>query len=59
MFARIVCLSVVGAFCASAALSGSDQEFDATWHDSKAELDGYRLTVSRYGQERQGTAGLG
>jgi hypothetical protein len=42
----------------SPALSGSDREFDATWHDGKAELDGYRLTVSRYGEERKGTAVL-
>src|SRR5688572_26609928 len=31
-------------------------QFDSHWHDGKAELDGYRLTVSRYGQERTGTA---
>ena len=31
-------------------------EFDTWWHDGKAELDGYRLTVSRYGQDRKGTA---
>jgi hypothetical protein len=32
------------------------QEFSAHWHDGHAELDGYRLTVSRYGQERAGHA---
>ena len=31
-------------------------QFDSHWHDGKAELDGYRLTVTRYGQERAGTA---
>lgn len=31
-------------------------KFGDYWHDGKAELDGYRLTVSRYGQERSGTA---
>ena len=31
-------------------------DFDSYWHDGKAELDGYRLTVSRYGQERKGQA---
>jgi len=31
-------------------------DFDDYWHDGKAELDGYRLTVSRYGEERTGTA---
>jgi hypothetical protein len=30
--------------------------FDRYWHDGKAELDGYRLKVSRYGQERAGHA---
>ena len=32
------------------------QDFSAHWHDGQAELDGYRLTVSRYGQERRGSA---
>ncbi|HET6347777.1 MAG TPA: hypothetical protein VFH88_01710 [Candidatus Krumholzibacteria bacterium] len=31
-------------------------DFDSWWHDGKAELDGYHLTVSRYGQDRSGTA---
>jgi len=31
-------------------------DFGDHWYDGKAELDGYRLKVSRYGQERQGTA---
>ncbi|MDH3217503.1 MAG: hypothetical protein OEN01_14675 [Candidatus Krumholzibacteria bacterium] len=38
--------------------AGSNAEFDAHWHDGKAELNGYRLTVSRYGQERDGTCVL-
>jgi hypothetical protein len=32
------------------------QDFGAHWHDGRAEMDGYRLTVSRYGQERSGHA---
>lgn len=32
------------------------QDFGGHWHDGRAELDGYRLTVSRYGQEREGHA---
>jgi len=32
------------------------QDFSAHWHDGHAELDGYRLTVSRYGQQREGWA---
>ena len=30
--------------------------FSPHWHDGKAELDGYRLKVSRYGEQREGTA---
>jgi hypothetical protein len=44
-------------FLASTPVSGAGStDFDSHWHDGKAELDGYRLTVSRYGQERTGTA---
>lgn len=32
------------------------QDFGAHWYDGRAELDGYRLTVSRYGQQRDGHA---
>ncbi|HEX5131870.1 MAG TPA: hypothetical protein VFX92_05225 [Candidatus Krumholzibacteria bacterium] len=31
-------------------------QFDHHWHDGKAELDGYHLVVSRYGQDRKATA---
>ncbi len=46
------------ALCLTLPLSASaeDAGFDAYWHDGLAELDGYDLTVSRYGEERQGTA---
>jgi len=30
--------------------------FDARWHDGRAELDGYRYSIVRYGQRRQGQA---
>jgi hypothetical protein len=36
----------------------AEPTFDALWHDGKAELDGYRLTVQRYGQPRAGRAVL-
>ncbi len=42
--------SLIGAGAAHA----GDKEFDSHWHDGKAELDGYNLKVSRYGQEREG-----
>lgn len=40
---------------ATPALAGP-AEFSAHWHDGRAELDGYRLTISRYGAERTGQA---
>jgi hypothetical protein len=43
------------AVLASAAAAPA-QDFSAHWHDGRAEMDGYRLTVSRYGQERSGHA---
>ena len=50
---------LVGAACVSAddqpGGRGEDINFSRHWHDGKAELDGYQLTVSRYGQERPGT----
>jgi hypothetical protein len=41
----------------SLAIAG-DPDFESYWHDGKAELDGYRMTISRYGQPRhaQGVA---
>jgi len=31
-----------------------DPPFGSYWHDGKAELDGYRYAVTRYGQLRRG-----
>ncbi len=36
--------------------SSGDPAFGAYWHDGKAELDGYRYTLTRYGQKRRGQA---
>ncbi len=41
---------------ATAAALAGDGVFDSYWHDGLAELDGYKLLVSRYGEERSGTA---
>ena len=40
----------------AAVASAGDPDFSAYWHDGKAEIDGYRLTVNRYGEPREGTA---
>ena len=40
----------------AARASASEPDFGAYWHDGKAEIDGYRLTMDRYGEPRQGTA---
>jgi hypothetical protein len=40
----------------AAAVPVMAQDFSAHWHDGKAEVNGYRLTVSRYGQDRAGYA---
>jgi hypothetical protein len=45
----ILSLSVASSFAA-------DPDFESYWRDGKAELDGYRITVSRYGEERHGQA---
>ena len=39
---------------AGAVAPAPDPAFGAYWHDGKAELDGYRYTVTRYGQRRRG-----
>ncbi len=38
------------------ATGGAAPTFESHWQDGKAELDGYRYTVTRYGQPREGTA---
>jgi hypothetical protein len=47
--------AVGGANAASAGAGEPQVDFSSHWHDGKAEVDGYRLIVSRYGQERAGT----
>lgn len=38
----------------SATGAAADPDVGSYWHDGKAELDGYRLTVERYGHARHG-----
>ena len=47
-------LAVLAGFAAPA--RAADPSFDAYWHDGKAELDGYRLELSRYGAPRPAQA---
>ena len=47
----IVALALA-AGCSPCVLGQAD--FAAQWHDGRAELDGYRWTVTRYGQARDG-----
>jgi hypothetical protein len=51
----LLLLIVTAAVVAASLASAVDPSFDSYWHDGQAELDGYRLRVSRYGQEREGT----
>ena len=48
-------VALLAAGCgATPATQTPDPRFDALWHDGKAELDGYRYSVTRYGQVRRG-----
>ncbi|TAL07789.1 MAG: hypothetical protein EPO02_14025, partial [Nitrospirae bacterium] len=48
--------AVAVSFPAAASAAKENPEFWATWGDGKAELDGYTLTQSRYGEPRDGKA---
>lgn len=55
MITKLLSLTCFLLIATAAMASASDPGFSEWWHDGKAELDGYRLTVSRYGEERRGT----
>lgn len=38
--------------------TADDDAFSKTWYDGKAELSGYKLTIERYGEQREGTCVL-
>lgn len=51
----LACLALFAVvFAAPAANAAGDPEFGSYWHDGKAELDGYRIVVHRYGHPRVG-----
>jgi hypothetical protein len=53
---KLSILTAIVLLLAATAGAAAADEFSAYWHDGKAEMNGYRLTVSRYGQERAGYA---
>lgn len=55
-FVRTLALAMFLAAPLAAPTLAGPAEFSAHWHDGRAELDGYRLTISRYGAERIGQA---
>ncbi len=40
--------------CSFSSALAADPDFGSHWHDGRAELDGYRWTVTRYGESRTG-----
>ncbi len=55
---RLVTALLTCAVHVSAAQAAGDPSFGSHWHDGKAEIDGYRLTLVRYGEKRTGEAAL-
>lgn len=54
--AALVCLLLSPACAEPMAADRPAAEFEGWWRDGKAELDGYHLTVQRYGEPRGGQA---
>jgi hypothetical protein len=44
--------------CTPALAANTETDFSAHWHDGRAELNGYRLEIARYGEQRAGEAVL-
>lgn len=55
--AATIAAAILALLVAAAPPSRGDT-FDTHWQDGRAELNGYRYTVTRYGQPREGTAVL-
>ena len=53
--ARLVLLVLLPCLAVRPATAG-DARFESWWRDGRAELDGYRLKIQRYGHERTGRA---
>src|SRR5439155_18911282 len=54
--AGLTALAAAALLLAAPGARGAEPTFDTWWHDGRAELDGYRLTVERYGHPRTGRA---
>ena len=50
--------AALGALALTTVLSAAaaQTDFSSHWHDGRAEIDGYRWTVTRYGESRRGQA---
>jgi hypothetical protein len=55
---RALACAWLGCFAAARPARAAEPRFEAFWRDGKAEVDGYRLTVQRYGAARTGRAVL-
>ena len=55
-FLRSLQGAALGAVLLGPLAGAQDVEFGSHWHDGRAEIDGYRWTVTRYGQPRDGQA---
>jgi hypothetical protein len=53
---RKIVAAPIAALALTFASPAAAADFSGHWHDGKAELSGYALEVSRYGQTRKGTA---
>lgn len=56
MIGRIAIAAILLAGAVSGTPAQGASQFDGHWYDGRAEMDGYRLVVSRYGEKRDGTA---
>jgi hypothetical protein len=52
--AALLVSGVAGAKSTPRPATAVDPSFGSWWHDGKAELDGYRYSVTRYGERRRG-----
>jgi len=52
----IVLVALLSSLLVASPSPSRGDTFDSHWQDGKAELNGYRYTVTRYGERREGTA---